>query len=321
MILALAGGVGGAKLANGLAQRLAPQDLVVVVNTGDDFSHLGLRIAPDLDTVMYTLAGRSNTATGWGLAGETWQFMDALARLDGETWFRLGDRDLATHVERTRRLNAGETLSAVTAELCRAYGVAHPVVPMSDDPVQTVVHTDAGPLAFQDYFVRRRCAPAVRALQFAGAEAAAPSPGFRAALADARLRAIVLCPSNPYLSIHPILALAGVRAMIATRGVPTVAVSPIIGNAAVKGPAAKIMRELGHTVSAATIARLYAGLVDGLVIDERDRPVRAEIEAAGLRVCVTDALMKGPQDQARLAQTTLEFAASIAPARAKRVAA
>ena len=321
MILALAGGVGGARLAHGLAQLCPPDDLVVAVNTGDDFWHLGLRISPDLDTVMYTLAGRGNTCTGWGLEGETWRFMDALARIGGETWFRLGDQDLATHIERTRRLNEGQTLSTVTTALCRAFGVAHRVVPMSDEPVQTIVHTDAGPLAFQDYFVRRRCEPAVRALEYAGAESAAPSPGLRAAMSDPRLRAILICPSNPYLSIDPILALPGVRAMIAARKVPVVAVSPIIGDAAVKGPAAKIMREFGHAPSATTIARLYSGLADGLVIDERDRHLRGEIEAVGLRVCIADALMRSPQDQARLARTTLEFASKLEPARHERVTA
>lgn len=320
MILALAGGVGGAKLANGLAQVLSPGELVVAVNTGDDFRHLGLHISPDLDTVLYTLAGRNNAETGWGLAGETWHFMEAIAHLGGETWFRLGDQDLATHVERTRRLSEGQTLSAATAALCRAFGVALRIVPMTDDPVHTIIHTDAGSLAFQDYFVRLKCEPAVRAVEFAGADRAVPSPGLRAALADPGLRAIVICPSNPYLSIQPILALGGVRAALATRQVPTVAVSPIIGGAAIKGPAAKIMRELGDAPSVATIARLYSGVADGLIIDAQDRHLRSEIEAAGLRACLTDAVMTTPQDQARLAQTTLQFAASLERARREGVA-
>jgi LPPG:FO 2-phospho-L-lactate transferase len=319
MILALAGGVGGAKLANGLAQLLPPGELVVAVNTGDDFQHLGLHIAPDLDTVMYTLAGRNNAVTGWGLAGETWQFMAALGNVGGETWFRLGDQDLATHIERTRRLNEGQTLSAATAALCRAFGVPQRIIPMSDDPVRTIIHTDAGNLAFQDYFVRLKCEPAVRAVEFAGADRAVPSPGLRAALADPDLRAIVVCPSNPYLSILPILALGGIRATIAARRVPTVAVSPIIGGAAVKGPTAKIMCELGDAPSVATIARLYSGVADGLIIDAQDRQLRSEIEAAGLRACLADALMTTPQDQARLAQTTLHFAASLERARREGV--
>lgn len=311
MILALTGGVGGSKLASGLAKRLAPSELVVVVNTGDDFRHLGLYVSPDLDTVMYTLAGRNNIETGWGLAGETWQFMNALAQLGGEVWFRLGDRDLATHVERTRRLREGATLSEITAALCSAFGVAHRLVPMSDDPVATNVHTDAGPLPFQDYFVRHRSAPAIKSVEYRGAQDASPSPAFRAALEDADLRAIVIAPSNPFLSIGPILALAGVRDAIARAVVPIVAVSPIIAGEAVKGPAAKIMRELGHAPSAVTIGELYAGLVDGLVIDERDRSLRGEIEATGLRVCVTNTLMREPDDQARLAQATLDFAAGV----------
>lgn len=315
MILALAGGVGGAKLANGLASALAPDELVVVVNTGDDFVHLGLHVAPDLDTVMYTLSGRNNPETGWGLAGETWRFMEALARLGGETWFRLGDQDLATHVERTRRLAAGERLSNVTEALCRACAVRPRVVPMSDDPVRTIVHCDAGALAFQDYFVRRRCEPVVRALEFAGAPSAAPSPGFLAALRSASLRAIVICPSNPYLSIDPILALPAVRPLIASRRVPVVAVSPIIGTSAVKGPAAKIMRELGHEPSAATVARHFSGIADALVIDIGDAGLAPGIEAIGMRVLATDALMRDPPDQARLARETLAFASTLTPSR------
>lgn len=318
MILALAGGVGGSKLVTGLAKCLAPSDLVVVVNTGDDFRHLGLLISPDLDTVMYTLAGRNNAATGWGLAGETWQFMDALAQLGGETWFRLGDRDLATHVERTRRLDAGATLSEVTAALCAAFGVAHRVVPMSDQRVATIVRTDAGPLPFQHYFVRHRSAPVVIGVDYAGAADASPSPAFRSVLGDDRLQAVIIAPSNPFLSIGPILAVVGVRDAIARAGVPVVAVSPIIGGEAVKGPAAKIMRELGYAASAATIGEVYTGLVDGLVIDERDRELSDEIEAANLRVCVTHTLMTNEEDQTRLAQTTLRFAADIGKAADKR---
>jgi LPPG:FO 2-phospho-L-lactate transferase len=311
MIVALAGGVGGAKLANGLAQVLAPDELTVVVNTGDDFRHLGLYIAPDLDTVMYTLAGRANPATGWGLAGESWNFMEALGRLGGETWFRLGDRDLATHVERTRRLAGGERLSAVTAALCHAYRVRHRIVPMSDEPVSTIVHTDAGALAFQDYFVRRSCEPAVTSLQYDGAAAARPSAGFLAAMSAESLRGIVVCPSNPYLSIDPILAVAGVRELLATRRVPCVAVSPIIGGSAVKGPAAKIMHELGEVPTAATSARLYADILDGLIVDECDRGLSGEIEARGVRACVAATLMRTAEDQARLARTALAFIASI----------
>ncbi len=313
MIVALAGGVGGAKLANGLARRLAPDALVVAVNTGDDFVHLGLHVSPDLDTVMYTLAGVANPRTGWGLAGETWRFMDAIARLGGEIWFKLGDLDLATHVERTRRLAAGESLSTVTAALCRGYGVGHRVVPMSDDPVRTLVDTDEGTLAFQDYFVRRRCEPVVRGIRYGGANAARSSAGLGAALSDPRLRAVVVCPSNPYLSIAPMLAIAEIREQLSRCAAPIVAVSPIIGGAAVKGPAGKIMRELGHPVSVSTVAREYAGWVDALVIDEADRALAAAIEADGPRVAVARTLMNDPDDQARLAAEVLAFAGTLVP--------
>jgi len=311
MILALAGGVGGAKLANGLASILLPDDLVVIVNTGDDFSHLGLRISPDIDTVMYTLAGRSNPEAGWGLAGDTWHFMDALERLNGENWFRLGDRDLATHVERTRRLEAGQTLSEVTVELCKSFGVAHQIAPMTDHTVQTILNTNEGTLSFQHYFVRRRCEPTVLTIDFIGDRQATPSPALLSALSSAELHAIIICPSNPYLSIHPILSLAHVRDALLYRSVPVVAVSPIIGGTAVKGPAAKLMRDFGRTPSVVEIARIYAGLIDGLVIDKRDAHLRSEIEALGIRVCVTKALMKTVADQAFLARVTSDFASGI----------
>lgn len=312
MILALAGGVGGAKLANGLAQILSPDELIVAVNTGDDFAHLGLRISPDLDTVMYTLAGRSNAETGWGLADETWQVMTALQHLRAQTWFRLGDQDLATHIERTRRLGEGKTLSEVTASLCQAFGVRQCVVPMSDQAVQTMLHTDEGTLAFQHYFVRRRCEPRVLRVEFMGHRQAVPAPKFAAALGDRRLRAIIICPSNPFLSIQPILAVSGVQQALGSRRVPVVAVSPIVDGAAVKGPAAKIMRELGYEPSAAEIARLYQGIAHAMVIDELDRKLSAPIEAMGLYVRVTATVMKSVADQARLAQEVIVFAESIA---------
>jgi LPPG:FO 2-phospho-L-lactate transferase len=312
MILALAGGVGGAKLANGLAATLPPDDLVVVVNTGDDFEHLGLHIAPDLDTVMYTLSGRANREQGWGLANETWSFMDALAALGGETWFRLGDRDLATHVERTRMLRAGDALSEVTRHLCQRFGIAHPVVPMSDDPVRTIVETAEGTLEFQRYFVGRHCEPVVTDLRYRGAASARPSPAFEQALGSDALRAIVICPSNPMLSIAPILAVNGVRERIAASGVPVVAVSPIIAGRAVKGPAAKIMRELGHDVSPLGVAKFYAPLVTRMVIDRQDEALAPALRATGVDVLTVDTLMKDPTDQARLARAVLAFAHGIA---------
>lgn len=311
MIILLAGGVGGSRLANGFAKILPPEDILVVVNTGDDFAHLGLRISPDLDTVMYTLAGLNNPETGWGLAGETWHFIKAMDRLGGETWFKLGDQDLATHIERTRRLHDGQTLSEATAALCAAFGIRQRIVPMSDRTVQTFVHTDEGLLPFQQYFVLRRCQPAIRKIEFIGAQDAVPGPALASALADPRLRAIVICPSNPYLSIQPILSIPGVREALMSRSVPAVAVSPLIGGEAVKGPTAKIMRELGDTPSAAGIARFYLGLIDGLVLDNRDRSLCAEIEAMGLRVCTADTLMKSVDDQKRLAQVTCKFVLSI----------
>ena len=315
MIVALAGGVGGARLSAGIAAELAQsgsaRDLTVIVNTADDFEHMGLAISPDLDTVMYTLAGLENAEQGWGLAGETWAFMDATARLGGATWFRLGDRDLATHIERTRRLAAGETLMEVTTALCAALSVGSHVVPMSDDPIRTLVETDEGRLAFQDYFVRRQCAPRLRSVVFAGAAAARATSGAVEALGDPRLDAIVLCPSNPYVSVAPILAIAELRNALDQRRVPLVAVSPIIGGKAVKGPAAKMMAELGAESSALGIARHYLGLIDGLVIDDADRDLADGIEKLGIRVHVTDTIMRDAAGRQRLAAQTLGFAQSL----------
>jgi LPPG:FO 2-phospho-L-lactate transferase len=310
MWLALAGGVGGAKLAAGL-DRVLGEALTVVVNTGDDFEHLGLQLSPDLDTVMYTVAGLNNTETGWGLAGDTWSFMAMLERLGGETWFRLGDQDLAIHLERTRRLAAGESLSGITALLCRRLGVRCRVAPMSDQPVRTVVLTDQGALAFQHYFVRLHCEPGLRGLRFDGAAAARMSAVFVGAFADASLEGIVVCPSNPYLSIQPILAVPGVRSALHARRVPAVAVSPIIGGQALKGPAAKIMRELGKVPSAVEVAKHYAGLIDGFVLDAADAALCTDIESLGMRACVTDTVMKDGTAAARLARRVLSFAESL----------
>lgn len=308
MILALAGGVGGARMAAGLAQVLAPKALTVAVNTGDDFEHLGLAISPDLDSVMYTLAGHHNPEQGWGLAGESWCCMQALATVGGETWFRLGDLDLATHLQRTARLSQGASLSEVTAELCAALGVRHHVVPMSDQPLRTRVKTDEGELAFQDYFVRRRCVPRFRGLCFEGAGIAGPSPALNMALQEPALEAIVICPSNPLLSIRPMLALTGFEAALRTRKVPTVAVSPIIGAAAMKGPLAKIMGELGLAVSSLEVARLYAGLIDGFVIDEGDADQAPAIEAMGIAVRLEPTLIPDASKQRVLADAVLAFA-------------
>lgn len=307
MILTLAGGVGGAKLAQGLYQVLG-SELTVVVNSGDDFEHLGLSISPDLDTVMYTLAGLNNRETGWGLAGETWNFMAMTERLGGETWFRLGDKDLAVHVERTRRLAAGETLAAITISMCARLGLSCAVLPMSNGRVRTMVGTDQGELAFQEYFVRRHCEPRVRELRFTGADAAAMTPEFAAAWDGSDLKALVLAPSNPFLSIAPILALPGVEARLRARRVPAVAVSPIVGGKAVKGPAAKILRELGHEVSALAVARQYQGLIDGFVLDREDAALAFQAEALGMQVLVTDTIMRDPESATVLARQVLEFA-------------
>jgi LPPG:FO 2-phospho-L-lactate transferase len=304
MILALAGGVGGAKLAAGLQRVLGPS-LTVAVNTGDDFEHLGFCISPDLDTVMYTLAGLNNTQTGWGLAGETWSFMAMLAKLGGETWFNLGDHDLATHAERTRRLRAGESLSSITAALCARLGLRARIVPMSDDPIRTVVVTDQGDLAFQHYFVRLRCEPVLKGLRFEGVANARPSPGFVDALEDPQLEGIVICPSNPYLSVDPILAVPGIRDRLAARRSPCAAVSPIVGGQAIKGPAAKILRELGREVSALEVARHYVGFVDLFVLDNADAAMAGAIRALGLRTLVTDTLMRDTDVSERLSREVL----------------
>jgi LPPG:FO 2-phospho-L-lactate transferase len=301
-VVALSGGVGGAKLALGLSRVLPPEDLLIVTNTADDFEHLGLAISPDIDTVMYTLAGVANQTLGWGRQDETWSFMETLGTVGGETWFRLGDRDLAVHVERTRRLRAGETLSAITADLCGRLGVGPRVLPMSDDPVRTRVRTDDGWIDFQDYFVRRRCEPVVHEVAFHGAKAADAHPDFLAALADPRLKAVVICPSNPFISIEPILAVPGVRAALADCAAPVIAVSPIIGGRAVKGPTAKMMTELGLTPSAGAVAKRYAGLIDGYVVDYADMDQVAAILA---KVTMGQTMMTTLADREALARTVL----------------
>jgi len=303
-VVALAGGVGGAKLAHGLALALPPQQLTVIVNTGDDFEHLGLPISPDLDTVMYTLAGLANPDTGWGLAGETWSFLDALGKLGGETWFRLGDRDLATHFERRRRLAAGQTLTETTRALCAALGVEPAVLPMSDDRLRTLVQTDEGLLGFQEYFVHRRCQPRVTGFVFDGQTQARPTPEVAAALERADL--IVVCPSNPFVSIGPILSLPGVREWVRAR--PTLAVSPIVGGQALKGPAGKMLAELGLDVSAAGVAHCYDGLLSGFTLDTLDAAQADVLRGQGLRVLVTDTIMRDAAGRARLAREVLDFA-------------
>jgi len=304
-IVALAGGVGGAKLAHGLAQILPPEDLTVIVNTGDDFEHYGLYICPDLDTVCYTLAGLANPETGWGRTGESWNVIENTAKLGGPTWFRLGDRGLGTHHERTRRIKEGQCLSEITREFCKAWGIKHAVLPMTDHYVRTMVETDEGELEFQEYFVHRRCEPHVKGFWFDGVKTAKPAPGTRAAIDQAE--AVIICPSNPWVSIDPILQifsplLSGERQR--GEGIPIIAISPIIGGKTVKGPAAKMYRELGIQPSALAVANHYRGLLTGFVMDKIDIELVKDLEVQTL---VTDTLMKSSEDRRRLAQEVLHW--------------
>lgn len=302
LVVALSGGVGGAKLALGLSRVLAPEELLIVTNTGDDFEHLGLSISPDIDTLTYVLSGLDNQVAGWGRRDETWSFMETIATLGGADWFRLGDRDLALHVERTRRVAAGETLSQITRDVCRRLGVSVRVLPMSDDRVRTRVRSDDGWIDFQDYFVRQQCRPVVRELAFDGADKARAQPEIIAALTGGSVRAVVICPSNPFISIEPILAVPGMREALAACDAPVVAVSPIVGGRAVKGPTAKMMQELGLAVSSATVAERYGDLLDGYVVD----PADAQGIKAKTRIAPT--LMQTLDDREALARTVLDFA-------------
>lgn len=302
-VIAVSGGIGGAKLALGLYRVMPPDTLMVACNTGDDFEHLGLSISPDMDTVLYTLAGIVNPRTGWGRAHETWTFMQALEAMGGETWFRLGDGDLAIHVERTRRIAAGESLSDVSDDLCQQLGVRARIVPMSDQPVRTMVHTDDGVLPFQRYFVQNRCEPGVTGFTFHGAGDAHPSLPLWEALTSDELEAIVICPSNPFISIDPILAVPGLRGAIADCGAPVVAVSPIIGGNAVKGPTAKMMKELGIPQSARAVAEHYNGLLTGFVLDNTDQNT-----VTNLPCLHTPILMESEDDKTTLATHVLSFA-------------
>jgi len=309
-VVALAGGVGGAKLADGLARCLPPGRLTVIVNTGDDFEHLGLYICPDLDTVCYTLAGIANPVTGWGRLGDTYTALEILSELGGPGWFRLGDRDLGLHLERTRRLQRGETLSQVTCQVCAAWGIKTVVLPMSDDAVPTVVYTkrdsgSTGPdeMSFQEYFVHRQCSPRVTGFRFDNIERALPAPGVSAALTEADL--VIICPSNPWVSVGPILAVPGIRLALENKRV--VAVSPIIGGQAVKGPAAKMYQELGIEPSALAVARQYGSLLAGFVMDDIDHAQAESVRALGIKPLVTGTLMKTSVDRQRLAKQTLDF--------------
>ena len=310
-IVALAGGVGGAKLAYGLYQLLGER-LTVVVNTGDDFEHWGLTVCPDLDTVMYNLAGINNPEQGWGLADESFRALDQVAKFGGESWFRLGDRDLGTHLVRTQHLKSGAELTEVIFELKSSVGITAAILPMSDQPVRTMVHSNEGVLAFQDYFVRRRCEPRLIRLEFAGIDAARPSPQVLDALDKAA--AVILCPSNPYLSLDPILHLPGMADHLSSLDAPVIAVSPIVGGLALKGPAAKIMAELGVEVSPVAVAGHLAQQIrlDGFVLDETDAASEAAVETLGVAALVTDTIMVNHASKVRLAQNVLDFAVSLA---------
>jgi LPPG:FO 2-phospho-L-lactate transferase len=302
-IVVLTGGVGGAKLVLGLTQIVRPEDILAIVNTGDDFRHLGLHVSPDIDTLLYTLSGKSNHAQGWGREGESWNFLAALRSLGGEDWFALGDGDLALHVQRSHLLAQGRSLSAVTTAFAAAWGIGISILPMSDDPVATCLDTDAGTLEFQRYFVEARCAPTVSRIVFRDAETAAPAPGLIDAIRQAE--AILIAPSNPYLSVDPILALPAIADALREAGAAIVAVSPIIGGKAVKGPTAKLMAELGIPADNRSIAAHYEGIIDGLVIDGGDDA------PDGIAVARTDTLMTTLDDRTRVARVALDLAHDI----------
>lgn len=302
-VVALAGGVGGAKLVHGLAQVLPPEDLTVIVNTADDFVHLGLRVSPDLDTICYTLAGMANPQAGWGRADETWQAMSAIEKLGGPSWFHLGDRDLGTQLERTRRFMDGQSLRQIVRDFCRSWNIGQSILPMTNDSVQTIVKTNEGDLAFQEYFVHRRCEPRVTGFGFQGAGAAHPTPGVCEALAEADC--VVICPSNPWVSIDPILAIPGLRGAIEPG--KAVAISPIIGGRTVKGPAAKMYAELGIEPSALAVTHHYQDLVSTFVLDKVDLALERQVHALNLRVLVTNTLMVTLDDRRRLATDVLDF--------------
>ena len=306
-VVTLTGGVGGAKLVLGLMQICPPEQITAIVNTGDDFRHLGLAISPDIDTLLYTLSGKANKTQGWGREGESWNFMDAVKSLGGEDWFLLGDGDLALHVLRSHLLAEGETLSAITARFASAWELGLSILPMSDDPVATHLTTSEGDMPFQRYFVERRCAPEVEAIRFEGAERASAAAGVIEAITDPATKAILIAPSNPWLSVDPILAVPGIKEALAVTHAPVVAVSPIVGGQAVKGPTAKLMGEMGLAVTNESIAAHYADVIDGLLVDERD-------DASGLTIPhdVTDTLMKTLADRERVARAALALADRIA---------
>ncbi|MBV1904749.1 MAG: 2-phospho-L-lactate transferase [Pseudomonadales bacterium] len=305
--LAITGGVGGAKLALGLSKLLTPQQLDFAVNTADDFVHLGMNISPDIDTLMYTLSGESNAEQGWGRRNETWQFMDALKQLGEDSWFNLGDKDLSIHITRTQKLKAGQNLTDITQNLYRQFAVNFPVWPMTNDSVSTFVETENGDLPFQDYFVKQQCAPRVSGFKFKGIKSAKLNPGIRKLLLDPDLTGVVLCPSNPYVSVDPMLALPEMRTLLKTCAAPVVAITPIISGQAIKGPTAKMMQELAMPSTAHTVARHYSDFLDGFVLDSGDIKLSSTIEELNISTVTAQTLMVTLQDRIQLAKATLDF--------------
>lgn len=304
MLVALAGGVGAAKFLDGLTKVVKPEEVYIVGNTGDDTEIYGLHISPDLDTVIYTLAGLANPVHGWGIQNDTFEGLKALGALGQETWFQLGDRDLATHIFRTNCLLKGETLSATTATIARNLGVQSTVMPMSNDRVRTIVRTPAGKLDFQTYFVRRQAKDEVVGIKFQGAAKSRPAPGLLRAIRNAE--GIIFCPSNPIISVGPILAVPGIRTAIERRKCPSVAISPIIGGRAVKGPAANMMETLGMEVSALGVAKIYQGLVDVFILDETDKDLAPAIQKLGMQPVFMDTIMRGPAEKKALARKAVQ---------------
>ncbi len=302
-VVVLTGGVGGAKLVLGLMQVVEPRSIRAIVNVGDDFRHIGLAVSPDIDTLLYTLSGQANETQGWGLEGESWSFMKQLRTLGGPDWFALGDGDLALHVIRTARLAAGEPLSRITADFARSWGIEAAILPATDNAISTVVETDEGELEFQRYFVQQRCRPVVRNVRFSGVVNARPAPGVLDAIGDTNARAIIIAPSNPYLSIDPILAIPGIASALRAATAPVVGVSPIVGGKAVKGPTAKIMAEMGLSVTPPTIAAHYETLLDGFVMDMRDAPCSLPLPHVE-----ADTLMVTLDDRACVAKAALDLA-------------
>ena len=305
-ILSITGGVGGAKLSLGLAQLLPAEQLAFLVNTGDDFNHLGLHVSPDIDTLVYTLSDQANKETGWGRSDEGWKFMAALQQLGGEDWFSLGDKDLAMHIERTRLLAEGQSLSAVTAQLASALGISHPIFPMCNENLRTKVQTDDAVLDFQTYFVRERCAPVVTGFNFEGAASSKMNSDLVAWLREAPPTGIIICPSNPFVSIDPILQVNGMRDFLVSSDAPVIAVSPVVGGDAIKGPTVKMMQEMGIPNTAQSVASHYDDFLDGFVIDLQDQDHAASIQENGIATVVTQTVMRTLEDRVALARDCLE---------------